>query len=44
MKIITVAKEEGLEDNQIFLPLVEVTELEFEDPFETSIDDTTKED
>jgi hypothetical protein len=44
MKIITSAKEEGLKDNQIFLPLVEVTELEFEDPFETSIDDTTKED
>jgi hypothetical protein len=44
MKIITAAKEEGLKDNQIFMQLVEETELEFEDPFETSIDDTTEED
>jgi hypothetical protein len=44
MKIITAAKEEGLKDNQIFFPAVEQTEIEFEDPFATSIDDTTEED
>jgi hypothetical protein len=44
MKIITAAKEEGLQDNQIFFPAVEQTEIEFEDPFATSIDDSTKED
>ena len=44
MKIITAAKEEGLKDNQIFFVPVEETEIEFEDPFATSIDDTTKED
>ena len=44
MKIITAAKEEGLKDNEIFFPAVEQTEIEFEDPFATSIDDSTKED
>ena len=44
MKIITAAKEEGLKDNQIFFKAVEETEIEFEDPFATSVDDTTKED
>ena len=44
MKIITAAKEEGLKDNQIFFPAVEQTEIQFEDPFATSIDDSTKED
>jgi hypothetical protein len=44
MKIITAAKEEGLKDNQIFFPAVAQTEIEFEDPFATSIDDTTEED
>ena len=44
MKIITAAKEEGLKDNQIFFKAVEETEIEFEDPFESSIDDTTEED
>jgi hypothetical protein len=44
MKIITAAKEEGMKDNKIFMPLVETTEIEFADPFATSIDDTTKED
>jgi hypothetical protein len=44
MKIITAAKEEGLKDNQIFFKAVEETEIEFEDPFATSIDDSTKED
>lgn len=36
MKIITAAKEQGLKDNQIFMPAVETTEVEFADPFETS--------
>jgi hypothetical protein len=44
MKIITAAKEEGLKDNQIFFSAVEETEIEFEDPFATSIDDSTEED
>lgn len=44
MKIITAAKEQGMKDNKIFMPAVEKTEIEFTDPFETSIDDTTKED
>jgi hypothetical protein len=44
MKIITAAKEEGLKDNEIFFPAVEQTEIQFEDPFATSIDDSTKED
>lgn len=43
MKIITAAKEQGMKDSQIFFPAVEVTEIEFEDPFSTSIDDTTEE-
>jgi len=44
MKIITAAKEEGMKDDQIFFPAVAETEIEFEDPFATSIDDTTEED
>jgi hypothetical protein len=44
MKIITAAKEEGLKDNQIFFTAMEETEIEFEDPFATSIDDSTEED
>ena len=44
MKIITAAKEEGLKDNQIFFAPVAEVEIEFEDPFATSIDDTTEED
>ena len=44
MKIITAAKEEGLKDNQIFFTPVAEVEIEFEDPFATSIDDTTEED
>jgi len=44
MKIITAAKEEGLKDNKIFMPAVKVVEVEFEDLFKSSIDDTTEED
>lgn len=44
MKIITAAKEEGLKDNKIFFKAVEETEIEFEDPFASSVTDTTKED
>ena len=44
MKIITAAKEEGLKDDKIFMPSVEVVEVEFEDLFKSSIDDTTEED
>ena len=44
MKIITAAKEEGMKDQEIFFPAVEQTEIEFENPFATSIDDSTKED
>ena len=43
MKIITAAKEQGLKDDKIFMPVVEVVEVEFEDLFKSSIDDTTKE-
>jgi len=44
MKIITAAKEQGLKDDKIFMPAVKVVEVEFEDLFKSSIDDTTKED
>jgi len=44
MKIITAAKEEGLKDDKIFMPVVKVVEVEFEDLFKSSIDDTTEED
>ena len=44
MKIITAAKEQGLKDDKIFMPVVEVVEVEFEDLFKSSIDDTTEED
>jgi hypothetical protein len=44
MKIITAAKEEGMKDNKIFLPLVETVEIEFADPFASTIKDSTKED
>jgi len=44
MKIITAAKEEGLKDDKIFMPIIEVVEVEFEDLFKSSIDDTTEED
>ena len=40
MKIITSAKEQGLKDKQIFMPAVEVMEVEFVDPF----NDSTEED
>jgi len=44
MKIITAAKEQGLKDDKIFIPAVKVVEVEFEDLFKSSIDDTTEED
>lgn len=43
MKIITAAKEQGMKDDKIFIPAVVEMEIEFEDVFESSIDDTTKE-
>ncbi len=45
MKIITAAKEQGLKDDKIFIPLVPVVEMEveYEDLFKSSIDDTTEE-
>jgi len=42
MKIITAAKEQGLKDNQIFLPAMEVTDVEFEDPFGDSTEDDSE--
>ncbi len=39
MKIITAAKEQGLKDNQIFMPAMEVTEVEFKDPFTDSTEE-----
>ena len=39
MKIITAAKEQGLKDNQIFMPTEEVVEVEFVDPFKTDMED-----
>ena len=39
MKIITAAKEQGLKDNQIFMPTEEVVEVEFVDPFNDSMED-----
>lgn len=44
MKIITAAKEQGLKDEEIFLPAMEVTEVEFEDPFGDSTEDDSEED
>lgn len=44
MKIITAAKEQGLKDDKIFIPAMKVVEVEFEDLFKSSIDDTTEED
>jgi hypothetical protein len=39
MKIITSAKEQGLKDKQIFMPTVEVVEVEFVDPFNDSTEE-----
>jgi hypothetical protein len=39
MKIITAAKEQGLKDNQIFIPAVEMVEIEFKDPFNDSTEE-----
>lgn len=44
MKIITAAKEQGLKDEEIFLPAMEVTEVEFADPFGDSTDEEESED
>jgi hypothetical protein len=43
MKIITAAKEQGLKDDKIFIPRVPMVEVEYEDLFKSSIDDTTEE-
>lgn len=42
MKIITVAKEQGLKDAQIFNPIMPEEEVEYEDLKEGSIEDSTK--
>lgn len=42
MKIITAAKEQGMKDNQIFMPAMEVTEVEFKDPFEDSTEEDSE--
>ena len=42
MKIITAAKQEGLKDNQIFMPVTEVVEVEFQDPFGDSMDEDSE--
>ena len=39
MKIITAAKEQGLKDKQIFMPMEEVVEVEFVDPFNDEMED-----
>lgn len=39
MKIITAAKEQGLKDKQIFMPAVEMVEVEFADPFNDEMED-----
>lgn len=39
MKIITAAKEQGLKDNQIFMPAIEMVEIEFKDPFTDSTEE-----
>jgi hypothetical protein len=44
MKIITAAKEQGMKDSKIFMPAVEKVEIEFADPFASTIKDSTKED
>jgi hypothetical protein len=42
MKIITAAKEQGLKDSQIFMPMTEVVEVEFQDPFGDSMDEDSE--
>lgn len=42
MKIITAAKQEGLKDSQIFMPVTEVVEIEFQDPFGDSMDEDSE--
>lgn len=42
MKIITAAKEQGLKDADIFMPAMEVMEVEFKDPFEDSTEDDSE--
>lgn len=42
MKIITAAKEQGLKDNQIFMPMTEVVQVEFQDPFGDSMDEDSE--
>lgn len=42
MKIITAAKEQGLKDNQIFMPMTEVVTVEYQDPFDDSTEDNSE--
>lgn len=42
MKIITAAKEQGLKDSQIFMPMTEVVTVEYEDPFDDSTEDNSE--
>ena len=42
MKIITAAKEQGLKDNQIFMPMTEVMTVEYQDPFGDSTEDNSE--
>ena len=42
MKIITAAKEQGLKDSQIFMPMTEVVTVEYQDPFDDSTEDNSE--
>lgn len=42
MKIITVAKQQGFKDAQIFNPMLPEEEVEYEDLMEGSIEDSTE--
>lgn len=44
MKIITAAKVQGLKDKDIFLPIVELVDVEYSDPFGDSVEDESEED
>lgn len=43
MKIITAAKEAGMKDAQIFLPIVPMEEVDYEDMMTTPFEDSTEE-
>jgi hypothetical protein len=44
MKIVSEAKKQGMKDKQIFMPTVEIIEVEFSDPFKDSTEYDTEED